>query len=171
MSCVTLLLRKKMSPRICKNDWDTPTVCDNMGDVLKSFMRWKSLFTTENEKGATERNEIVKLHKSKDWLKLVTYWVKTVTITHTRTNSSAVTHLLSMLGWDMTGAHHSGNQPQLQGWSSALSEGSVHRVVPPTKGSQGDGEPLSPACCSLNWALDSQRVSVHNFMKCLNAIH
>lgn len=160
-----------MSPRICKYDWDTPAVYDNMGDVFKSFMRWKSLFTTENEKSATERNEILKLHKSKDWLKLVTYWVKTVTITHTRTNSSAVTHPLSMLGWDMTGAHHSGNQPQLQGWSSALSECSVHRVVPPTKGSQGDGEPLSPACCSLNWAMDSQSVSVHNFMKCLNAIH
>ena len=118
-------------------------------EVKVTFYNWKW-------KRCYKRNENLKLHKSKDWLKLVTYWVKTVTITHTRTNSSAVTHLLSMLGWDMTGAHHSGNQPQLQGWSSALSQCSVHRVVPPTKGSQGDGEPLSPACCcSLNWALDS----------------
>lgn len=93
---------EKKSPLEFAKMTETHLQCDNMGDVLKSFMRWKSFFTTENEKGATERNEILKLHKSKDWLKLVTYWVKTVTITHTRTNSSTVTHLLSMLGWDMT---------------------------------------------------------------------
>ena len=65
--------------------------------------------------------------------------MKTVTKTHARTNSSAVTHLLSMLGGDMTGARHSGKQPWLRGCGSALSWCSAHRVVPPTKGSQGDG--------------------------------
>lgn len=60
-----MLLFRKMAPKICAKVTDTPAVYDNMGDVLNSFMRQKSLFITENEKGATKTNEVSQQFKAK----------------------------------------------------------------------------------------------------------
>lgn len=55
------LLFKKLPPKICAKVTDTPAVYDDMGDVLNSSLRRKSLLITENEKGAKREK---KLHNS-----------------------------------------------------------------------------------------------------------
>lgn len=57
---MTLLFRTPTHTHICAMDCtksDPPAVRDNTGEVLSAFVRQRSLFITENEKGATKRNK------------------------------------------------------------------------------------------------------------------
>ena len=118
-SCVTLLSEK--FPLESAKMAETHLQCVTTRDVFSSLSWGKSHFLQLKMKKVLEGNEISQLHKSKDWLKFVTLWVKIIAITHSTIKSSAVNNLLCMLGWGMTVARDCGNWPQLQGRGSALS--------------------------------------------------